>query len=485
MAYGIPKLWLSELLSRVLNAVAVVLVARMIGVEAYGSVGYVGAVVAYLVVLIQFGSDFIGVRELSKRSRGEIDASGFRSSLWLFRIVLLVPALVLLFGMGLLSSVPLLKKLFWSSILVAGGTAFPLEMVLQSEKKFGQIALVRILFSILNLVGIVALIRFKEDAWLVPAISGMSALIVQAIYMMRLRRFFALPSVKEFIQNAKFLSKAGWPLFLSLLLLAGVEKAGILFLQWMGNPFEVGWYAASYRIFELGNAILVPTATVLFPELSRVISSDDPRQGTATITNGMRLSLTLAGMIVGLTLLSIHQLLPWILGQNYEPSASLLSILALALLFRSVSMFLANATVAVGWQRMHLLVTAVLAVIYLLLSYVLIQVYGPWGVAWSTVIVFAIELLLYCVILRRIILLRELWRWGRSILFGATVALLAGIGIKETSAEMMGGQTFGLIAGIMTFLVVGALLLRHYKVVSVSMLRENLLNGIQQGESLQ
>lgn len=43
MSKGIPKLWLAEIISRALTLLGTMYIARIVGVSAYGFVGYVSA----------------------------------------------------------------------------------------------------------------------------------------------------------------------------------------------------------------------------------------------------------------------------------------------------------------------------------------------------------------------------------------------------------------------------------------------------------
>jgi O-antigen/teichoic acid export membrane protein len=133
MKNAIPKLWIAELVSRMLTALATVYVARVLGVTTYGVVGFVAAVLAYLLVFVRFGTDDILVRELSRHDGfDDIEKSQLRTSAIIARAAFSVPAIALLFVLATTAEATILRNLYLASMIMLLGAIFPVDVYLQS-----------------------------------------------------------------------------------------------------------------------------------------------------------------------------------------------------------------------------------------------------------------------------------------------------------------------------------------------------------------
>ena len=398
---ALPKLWTAELASRFLTALATIYVARVIGVEAYGLVGFASAVLAYLLVFVRFGTDHILVRELARRDGlGDPEKSQLRAAAIIVRAILSLPAVGMLTVLALTAETPVLGHLYFASVVMLLGAIVPVELYLQSEESFSSMAGIRIMTNLINLGLVFLLVRSASTSWAVPVASGAGVLASEAVFFHSIAGTLALPSFAAFRKMSVYLLKEGLPLFGSMILLLFVGQFSIILVRAMCSPEELGWYAAGYKLYDVGNALLVPAGTVLFPKLAAVWHDEDPTRRTSLIVNGMSITLPLALILLGAALLCAQEVVPFLFGAAFTQTSFYVSVLSFALVIKSVSMFLAYGLVAGGRQRTHLAVTSVFVVINIILSIVLIRSYGAIGAAVSIVVAFLCELVFFLAVLR-------------------------------------------------------------------------------------
>jgi O-antigen/teichoic acid export membrane protein len=402
MNKGISKLWIAEIIGRILTAAVAIYTARVIGVESYGLVGYVAAIVSYFSVFVRFGTDFILVRELSRNILlSAEEKSFFRAVVIQIRIIFALCSVAVLVLFGMQAESQLLSRLYYANALAMFGLLLPLDVLLQSEERFGIVAASRVFFNICNLLFIILFLNDSSIAWWIPLASGISMIVTQIVFFRKIQGKIILPNMDQFKRLSRFLLKESIPVFISMMLLLLVGQLGIILVKKFSSAYELGLYVTGFKIYDIGNAMIVPVSTTLFPKLSKIWSGNNKAIRTTTLLEGIQIALPLALLGGGVSLLCGKELLSLFFGERFSGSDIYMSILLMTLAFRSISMFFANALVAGGRQKYHLAVTAVMVSINLLLSYTLIKNYGAYGAAWSNLFAFTIELIGFFLVIRR------------------------------------------------------------------------------------
>jgi len=269
----------------------------------------------------------------------------------------------------------------------------------------------------------------------------------------------------------------GLPLFGSMLLLLLVGQLTIIIVRSFCSTQELGWYVAGYKIYDVGNALIVPTATVLFPKLSSLWQHPDASKRTSLIVSGIGITTSIAFLLLGGALLGGTEIIPFLFGRGFTRSSLYVSILAVALVFRSISMLLANALVAAGRQRTHLLVTFIFVAVNVILSVLLVRRYGALGGAISIVIAFACELVSFLVASRKSIALSKVLMLLTRIvtIWGCVFVPLYAITLYLRVDGDMSVALAGALA--VAFLALFSYWIGKFNIVTLSLIRKNLFEA--------
>jgi len=170
----------------------------------------------------------------------------------------------------------------------------------------------------------------------------------------------------------------------------------------MRTDVEVGWYSASFRVYEGLTYVPSILAAVLTPRLSRLFV-DDRSAHRSLMLRVLALSMALGLVLGGVALLLAGPILTTIFGREYAPGIPPLEILAGGALFVFATWILHAAAISINLDRRLLLTTIVGLTSNIVLNLIWIPRWGISGAAWATVVAEALTAaLLFVQVQRRI-----------------------------------------------------------------------------------
>ena len=197
---------------------------------------------------------------------------------------------------------------------------------------------------------------------------------------LRLRRSYVTPA------RARELASVSWSNFLVHLANKVVFSTDIVVVGIVLGPREAAIYAIASRLFQLAFGLASVLTGLLYPAFAEYEGARDEARQQRLLLSGLR-GGSAAALVLALPLLVIpEQLITGWLGSGYEDSAPVLALLALVVLLHQPIWLVTQYLVARGRQQQmaRLLVTAAGANV--VLSIVLAQTVGTWGVALATLL---------------------------------------------------------------------------------------------------
>jgi O-antigen/teichoic acid export membrane protein len=196
------------------------------------------------------------------------------------------------------------------------------------------------------------------------------------------------------------LQTAALPLGLFMIALNTYTLVDTVILGVMRSDAEVGWYAASYRVYDGLTYAPSILAAVLTPRLSYLFVHDRPahRRLMMRVLGG---SVTMGVLLGGGAMLVAKPLVVLLFGSRYAPAALPLQILAGGALFVFATWILHAAAISTNLDRRLLVTTVIGLAANVGLNVVLIPRWGIAGAAWATVMAEGITVALLFVQLQR------------------------------------------------------------------------------------
>ena len=403
VARNVTVLGVGELLSRAIGFVATIYVARRLGAEAYGVIGFGFAMLLYATAIVDGGLEHTGPREVAER-RDQLGP--LLSTLLLTRMSWAVAvAAVLLIAAQLLfaGAERLIMSLYVLALLPVGANTRWLHIGLERSV---PVSLARLLSELIRVTAVLALVHEPGDLAVVP----LAQLAGDACAAMLLLAGVRATGVRMEWRVDRALAREvfgrGAPMVASGLLAVVIYNIDLVFLRLFRGSEEIGLYLAGYTLINFLGILGHVLALTLVPTFTRLRHSTEAR---ATLYHdGMARALA-AGLPIAVGgCLTARLLIALVFGDAYVASAPVLAILIWSMpvvLLRSV---LQAALISEGQQQSVLRTTFWAAIVTVVLNSLAVPAFGMYGAAATTVIAETVRMV-------------TAWRYARRTGFPATM----------------------------------------------------------------
>jgi O-antigen/teichoic acid export membrane protein len=375
--------------SNVLLLALLIIAGRSLGAEDYGRFQWALALTTIIEMLMDSGLGPVTIREVARDREGADRL--FRNVLGLKLAWVAVGLLVLAIAAPLLRPDPLVVRLCYLMGFSSALRSYLLTTrgLLQGLDRFDLEALLVIADRVLLLaLGAGALMAGYGIYGLAAAfVLSRASLLIAVLTLVRTHLGPIAPRIDRRAWGA--LQSAALPLGLWLITLTAYNYIDTVILGVMRSDAEVGWYGASYKLYEGLTYAPGVLSAVVTPRLASLFVSD--RKAHETLFRRTLLGSAALGIVFGVILwLASGWLLPLLFGAEYAPGVPPLKILAAGAVFVFVTWILHAAAISVNLDRRLLLTTVVGLFANVAANIVFIPRWGISGAAWATVVAEAI-----------------------------------------------------------------------------------------------
>lgn len=376
------------ILARLAALLGTTYIARVLGPEGFGLVGFALAISSYVSLIITAGVNIIGAREVARQPER---AANLAASIILFRLLLACGAFVTI---GLLSLAVPKPTIFKLVICLTGLSYFTIALdtawVHQGLEQNRRVGIAMILTEAVN-TGLLLLWVSKPNdvVWvpvamfcgqLVAALFLGSSIFVKTHFKGNLREGFQLFDLSKFY-------------FFSKLLRTLMLTFDIILLGFIWGDRSVGLYSAPYRICYMIFALSTAINFSYLPDFARSVPLGASKV-SAVATRSLELSaIVIAPVVVGGIVIA-NPLLGFLFGSAYLEGTT-----ACQLLLVTTGLFVIRGTIQniiMVYDRLKLEMGIILtaAVLNITLDLYLIPDYGLTGAAVATTLSEGMVLLL-------------------------------------------------------------------------------------------
>lgn len=383
-----------QIIARAIGIVTTAYIARIIGPEGLGTLGFAAAMVSYFGLMVNLGFDAYGTREIAKHKK---ELTAYVNNIFTIRFIIsILVYLVFFIVITSISKSELEKNVLLINGLIILINVVSLNWVYQGIERMEIIALAQILNSLLYMVGLFVFVKSQNDLLKVVIVMiitlGISALWVLILYSKK----FNMPRFQVDFQFWKKMLKASLPMALSSLMIAIYYNMDMVMLGFMKDAKEVGYYNAAYKIIFILASLQYMVNQTIYPSLSKMVHTNEialEKFANSAMKIMNNLSLVVITIIIFLSL-PITNLL---YGNEFQQSSGLLKILIFSTFLVYNETITAPLLLSLGKQTLHLLAVSIGAFLNIILNVFLIPRYGAMGAAWATVMaeIVVFSLLLY------------------------------------------------------------------------------------------
>jgi PST family polysaccharide transporter len=371
-------------------------IARYLGPEQFGLFNYALAFVGLLMPLAMLGLDNVAVREIVQKPSASDETLGTTFALKLVAgiaayalamtlILVLKPDAPVLHALVALGGLTLIFQSFdtidvWFQSQVR--SKFP---VIARNTSFLLVAVVRVALILVA----APLVAFAAAVAVEGLIAAMGLVIVYRLTSGQMHSWrFSRARASELLSTS-------WPLLFSGLAIAVYMRIDQIMLGEILDETAVGIYAAAIRISEVW--YFIPGAIVgsVAPTIINARKAD--RALYDRRTQQLLNIMALLGYVVAIPVTVLSRPLVWLLfGSEYLDAAPTLAVHIWAGLFVCLGVAQTMWLLNEGLTRVTLVMTAVGAVINVVLNFPLISQFGPLGAAVATLISYGVTVTVVC-----------------------------------------------------------------------------------------
>ena len=373
----------AEIVGKLIAFISTVYLARTLTVEGYGIIGFATAFVSYFILVVQFGLDTIGTRDIS---RDNALISKLVNNIIPLRILLTVFGYsILLILIFIISKAEIIRVVVILTGIQLTANIIQLNYVFQGLEKMHYPGIRQVINVLLVLIGYVLFVKSFDDITIAAMIISGSAVAANlGLLIVYLKNYFKIRIEFDF-GYWKYLLKEALPVALSGIMIAVYYNLDMVMLGYYKPETDVGIYNAAYKIFLLG---IVPFSLILnsfFPSLSKYNKSAGKE--FRWIISRYAAAILFTGIVISAILYIFRNELPvLIFGDLYSASAVPLTVLALNAAVISVNMFFGNPLLAWGRQMYYLYIVSAGAVTNVILNFVFIPEYSYLGASFATLL---------------------------------------------------------------------------------------------------
>lgn len=437
---------IAEFAGKGLQAIYTIYLANVIGAEGYGIFGTAASIISYFIILVSFGIDIYGTREIAN---DKLNLKDYVNNIFSLRLFLaLVSYLVII----LISIFFINDIILQSAVLILGINIFShatlLNWVFQGIEEMGIVAVRQVLVSIISLVLIFLLVKNFDDTLTAMAVLAFSLFLNSIIVIIYYIKKYNKISIKLDPTNWKKIAKASIPIGLYSVLISIMNNIDLTLMYVLLDKYEVqsGIYNAAFRIvvFAIVPSIVIQNA--FFPQLSR---SKELVERVSFMTKYLKLIYVVASLTSVLTFIYSDFLISSLLTDDYQSSIPLMKLFSFSIFVVFLNVALASTLVAWKKEKMVLYGTIFAVIFNITADLLFIPTHGAYGATVATIIS---EITLLLVLSYNIYKLTD-----RFILSYMFIILPIGI-LSSLPAYFYLNDSFGNIIGIISTVILFVLI---------------------------
>nr|BAA94395.1 O-antigen transporter [Aggregatibacter actinomycetemcomitans] len=242
---------------------------RVLGVENFGILSFVTAVIAYFILFTDYGFNITATRDISINKDNNNKVSEIFSSVIIIKLLLGIFSFLVLYV--LVYTVQGWKKYNYIYFLTFGSILGQILLPIwfyQGMEKMKFFAIFNVLARIISTILIFLYVKEPEDIYFVPLVNSIAMIISGGTSFLVIRTLFNIRFQIQRFEVLIYYFKNGWNVFLSMFFSNFYRNFNILVLGLLTNDLFVGYYAIAEKLIKIIQVSQDIVGNVLFPYFS-------------------------------------------------------------------------------------------------------------------------------------------------------------------------------------------------------------------------
>lgn len=384
-----------QLFNLVTPLLVVPYIVSICGEENFGKTAVGMAISFFLMVFVDYGSDIIGIREVSIHRNDPIQLNKIFTTTYGVKAIILLGTLVLV--SGLYYFIPFFKKeslLFFLGFSVLIGQFLNPTWFLQGVENVKLITILNVISKSIYLIGIYTTIQFESDYVFVNLWWGIGMIVSHIIILILVVNRYNFSFTNLNSVEIKNHLKNDFSIFYSQIFVSLQMYAPVVLISFFGNNLMAGQYRIVEQIIVIFKTYIYLFFNYVFPKICYLIEHH-PVKGKRNwlIYNGTNFIFVLVGMIV--FFLFSYEIVSYFNPTNRYVLSSLLEVAVFIPILLAISIPLKQLVLGYNYKKFYVSLTSIMVVFNLLAIIVLLPYYQVYGVFYSLIATDLIIIIFY------------------------------------------------------------------------------------------
>ncbi|MGL2962653.1 oligosaccharide flippase family protein [Flavobacterium sp. RSB2_4_14] len=368
--------------------------------DGYGKIGVGLAIAFFLMVFIDYGSDILGVKEVSINRENPKNLEKLFITIYTAKLILLF--LVLVIASFIIIIIPYFikeKALFFLSLLILVGQFINPTWFLQGIENFKWITILNIISKVIYVLGVFMFIHSPEDYIYNNLFWGLGMIIANSFVFIYVVKQFSFSFKKTKMYGVKTYIKSNFSMFSSQIFVSLQMYSPIVLISLFGNNIMAGQFKIIEQIIVIFRTYIILFFNFVFPRVCYLLDkSKEEGMFFWKKVNGINF-LFVFSLLLFIALFAF-QIVDYFNPKEVIFISDLLKIALIIPLLQSIA--LPFKQLVLGWdkQKQYISTTMVATPVTLLLIIVLTPILNVYGVIVSLIISETLVITMYFIIIK-------------------------------------------------------------------------------------
>ena len=393
--FNISVYGFGQLFNLVTPLLVVPYIVSICGEEKFGKSAVGMAVCFFLMVFIDYGSDLVGVREVSinrenKTQLERIFTTTYFAKFLLLLAVLSIVTLIILFIPFFKSD----KNLYFLGFSVLIGQYLNPTWFLQGIENVKWITISNIISKMSYIILIFFFIKVEQDYIFINLFWGLGMILSNGLFFLLIIKKHTFSFKQCSKQSVSILLKSDFKLFTSQIFVSIQMYSPVILISYFGSNLMAGQYKIVEQVILIFKTYILLFFNYVFPKVCYLLNSNKERGlWHWKMYNGVNFVFVSTAMIV--FYFNAYDIVSYFNPTNRFVLSNLLQIAVLYPVLFAISIPLKQLVLGWNFKDYYISLTSIIVVVTLLGIIVLIPYYQVYGVFYSLIISEVLIILFY------------------------------------------------------------------------------------------
>ncbi len=300
-------------------------VSRVLTPDGVGLYSYTNSIVNYFLIFAGMGMSVYGTRQIACVRGDKEKLNKTFSALFYFKGFFSLAA-ALVYGVALLFVSDKYRLCLYIQTIMILATFFDISWFFAGVENFRISLVTTVLSKLLTIAATFLFVKSPADVWVHVLITSCGLLATNAMMWTGVKSKAKL--VKVPIKEVFFYTKSVFVVFISFIAVEVYTVLDKTMIGLLSSETQVGYYTYAEQFAKAGLGIIGAISSVLYPYMSSLREQSNDEEFRKQFHFSVML-ISLIGVAASFGIAGIaKEFIPWMLGEEYETSISLLMILS-------------------------------------------------------------------------------------------------------------------------------------------------------------